>query len=345
MIIYREEKIIVIKENDKIILPKRRDVPISSIELHKNLKFKELVNVEESLNMTNKDPLNMSNKDPLNMSNKDPIDFINNKNKNIELEHIYIGLPPLEEYLMIIYLLKYCTSQFGNYTFHTVTDNNISGIFWRENDLEIYLPKDFTIKAQENSKRFLIEFITLESETDAHSNVLIYDKKNHILEIYDPNGTTKQFSNQFLLYECIFEFFRRIFKNDIITFITNKKGIQTNGKAHSSGSDGFCAMWTLLYTELRITFPDYEPAELQEIMSQETEKIGKIDYIYNFSKYFELFSRKFHVDNKHLIKMYNKKYIKNDEDLERLYYHDMITDIQKEDNQEIRRSKRNRPNL
>lgn len=53
-----------------------------------------------------------------------------------------------------------------------------------KDDLVIYEEKINVFK--KNSKRFILQFISIEEELAFHSNVLIYDKKYNIIEIFDP---------------------------------------------------------------------------------------------------------------------------------------------------------------
>ena len=162
----------------------------------------------------------------------------------------------------------------------------------RHEDYNIYLPsnslekdivgKDFVDKLNEcfKTKRFaIIPIFLLWNEcdySDAHFNFLIIDNKTKTMERFDPYGVFKEDSYKTL--DWFDEDMEKFMKKNNFNMIYHKPisycpqyGLQQKeenniekGKGTERDSDpgGYCGVWCIYYSELRVRYPDMDKNKL-----------------------------------------------------------------------------------
>lgn len=122
-------------------------------------------------------------------------------------------------------------------------------------------------KCQSSEKRFVIIPLAIELKLGGHSNYLIYDKKLKEIERFEPNGSQapSRFNyNASLLDHLLKKKFIEIEPNikyfspsDYLPKIGFQLLDATEQKYKRIGDPGgFCAPWTIWYTDLRLSNPD-----------------------------------------------------------------------------------------
>ena len=119
----------------------------------------------------------------------------------------------------------------------------------------------------------------------AHANVLIYDKTNHTLERYEPNGINTSFYSSFKLDRELERAFNAMTPTDTTiselggTFfgphsftdfgIQNMEGLNPRKKPSTKSWEkpesiekGFCFFWSILYIEYKLNNPDIERKDI-----------------------------------------------------------------------------------
>lgn len=115
--------------------------------------------------------------------------------------------------------------------------------------------------------RFIIIPLGIEIKEGSHANYLIFDKKTYEMERFEPYGSSSpyKFNYSSKLLDNILSFkFHEI--NDEIKYISPEIYLpkisfqyfdiyeSKTGKIGDPG--GFCALWSIWYTEMRLTYPD-----------------------------------------------------------------------------------------
>jgi ankyrin repeat protein len=114
-------------------------------------------------------------------------------------------------------------------------------------------------------KRFIIVPLTIEISAGSHSNYLILDNKLKEIERFEPHGATANFdsiSNIDLMDEILKTKFNSIHYKYIkpieyLPMIGFQLLDMREQKASQIGDpNGFCAVWSIWYTDMRLTYPD-----------------------------------------------------------------------------------------
>jgi len=147
--------------------------------------------------------------------------------------------------------------------------------------------------------RFITTKLTLITDDNvSHANILIYDKKNNILERFEPYGYYIMLDND-ALDDKIYEYFKYIYNKNItyvkpkdylnkIKFQTLSNDMNINVKKFNDPY-GYCLAWTLWYLEMRLLNPEVSS---QNIVTESYKNIiseygntqnALIDFIRDFS--------------------------------------------------------------
>lgn len=172
-------------------------------------------------------------------------------------------------------------------------------VVWVYNKL--YLTQDFfqNFKScmSNKNKRFIIIPLGIEMKEGSHANYLIYDKELNEIERFEPHGSSAPIGfnyNPRLLDQILENRIKDIDPN--IKYISPEKylpkiGFQIldiierkNKKIGDPG--GFCALWVIWYTDMRITYKDMNRKELVKKMLNQMKSTGTSfkNLIRNYSK-------------------------------------------------------------
>jgi hypothetical protein len=126
-------------------------------------------------------------------------------------------------------------------------------------------------------KRFIFLMLNILQYNKGHANIILYDRKTKILERFDPYGGSLDKSwNEPLMDNAIYNLFSDN-NLEISQFITPIQfcpniGLQTLEESQTSykyDPKGYCAAWSTLYVDARMTFPDIPPNSLIGSMIRE----------------------------------------------------------------------------
>ncbi len=140
----------------------------------------------------------------------------------------------------------------------------------------IYFTESFEMLLQKSianeMKRFIIIPIGIDTFQGAHANYLIIDKQTHEIERFEPHGSTNPsgFNYNSKLFDNILEvkigdIYMEIMKIKLKYFSPNtylpKIGLQIfdikeKTKKKIGDPMGFCAVWSIYYTDMRLRYPD-----------------------------------------------------------------------------------------
>lgn len=131
--------------------------------------------------------------------------------------------------------------------------------------------------------RFIIIPVGIELKNGSHANYLIYDKKYNELERFEPYGSTSpyKFNYNDKLFDEVLSFkFMEIDNN--IKYISPKdylpkigfqyfESFEINNK-NIGDPGGFCAVWSIWYTDMRLIYPDVPRDKLVKMLMNELKK-------------------------------------------------------------------------
>ena len=150
---------------------------------------------------------------------------------------------------------------------------------------------------KDDKKRFIIIPLGIELREGSHANYLIYDKKSHELERFEPHGSDNPFKfnyNPHLLDNVLKS--RLESSIDNLKYIAPKDylpkiGFQIFDSYESScrrigDPKGFCALWSIWYTDMRLKYPDLDRKTLVKeiIRNIKNSNISFKNMIRNYSR-------------------------------------------------------------
>lgn len=153
-------------------------------------------------------------------------------------------------------------------------------ILWTH--LKLYIMGNFydiLNKCISSNKRFIVIPIGIELKNGSHANYMIYDRDINEIERFEPHGSTTPPGlnyNPELLDDILEKRFKMI--DDNIKYIRPKMYLPKIGfqlidateSSHKKIGDpsGFCALWSLWYTDMRLTYPNIARKKLvKKLMS------------------------------------------------------------------------------
>lgn len=170
---------------------------------------------------------------------------------------------------------------------------------------KLYFSEEFVDnfkKCTNNPKsRFLIVPIGIELKNGSHSNYLIYDKKLNEIERFEPYGTSLPYLFDYkptildnilqIKINAIDPSIKYITPNDYLDKISFQY-IETieRKKTKIGDPEGFCALWSIWYVDMRITYEDIPRKKLVKklIKSLKLNRMSFRDMIRNYSKDIEI---------------------------------------------------------
>jgi len=157
----------------------------------------------------------------------------------------------------------------------------MAGLYWRWDEsikryeFQNFLRSQYIRTAQKCRDRFLLSLLTLHTKKGyVHANIIIYDKKTHTLERFDPyevfteNVQDERLDLQLqeLFIEIDPQFSEYVAPPDISFF--EKFGLQLEQKSEHLDPLGYCQPWTFIYAQLRLSYPNIVPECIPQILKQ-----------------------------------------------------------------------------
>ena len=185
-------------------------------------------------------------------------------------------------------------------------------IIWHSKDINYY-DKNLYIyikKLLDANIRFIIMKLTIiTSKNLNHANIIIYDKKNNIIERFEPFGPVNYFIKDIdLLDKYLYNIFKDYFKNlkyktphdymekTKFQLISNESDLKNK---KMGDPDGFCLAWCYWFLELKLENPDVDTEDLitnalSNIINQNnTDQNSILNYIRNYGKKLDLLKNEF----------------------------------------------------
>lgn len=207
------------------------------------------------------------------------------------------------------YMIKNHIKNFRDLFIHWNCDVNA----FRKLDVPRFYNSKIKKFIEDDSQRFLVFPLilhdklkcseTVQTSKVTHTNVIIYDKLNKSLERFDPSNNNYYDSDTIEL--VLFNTFANNYNLDIKKMISptgiclQEKGIQglqedevysNKIKVVLGGNVGFCSMYSLLYLDLRLTYPNKEQSDIIKIIIKKAQEKGIsltqliVEYTYNLQK-------------------------------------------------------------
>lgn len=114
-------------------------------------------------------------------------------------------------------------------------------------------------KCIQDNKRYIITFLTIEKDVDAHANMVIFDTKEMIMERYEPHGLDTDFYDKKIADDIMKQFaqrhnFKYLGPDDFC--ITGLQDVIESSTMDVYHFEGFCKTWSFLYALFRLGFSD-----------------------------------------------------------------------------------------
>ena len=137
-----------------------------------------------------------------------------------------------------------------------------------------------------NKKRFIPVILNLITDEGAHANILLINKKNKTIELYEPHGS--RVSSSILggvvgaykkkIYE-IRKFFRSILpKFKVVNVVDYRSGTAFQMARDPSHHSGFCVTWTILFSHYRLLNPNLSLSVLINYISMKVTTLKLLQY-------------------------------------------------------------------
>jgi hypothetical protein len=157
--------------------------------------------------------------------------------------------------------------------------------------------KEFWTKAlRDPKKRQVVVFVELTSSAFdmAHANVVIYTKSTRELEVFEPNGVklSPKFGHT-VMYRDVESRFRELVP-DLqmrlpIDYCPKKVAFFQDRESDEHAmwkTDGYCAVWTVWYTEHRLMNPELTTKDCVDVALQHLVDMGSLrEFIWNYDRW------------------------------------------------------------
>ena len=149
-------------------------------------------------------------------------------------------------------------------------------LLWEADEKKLSVPENYIQYIQSCSGNARVRFVAMslgiESSLGGHANYLILDKKTNLVEHFEPNG--HKIIPQFKIDELsrtLKYFFTKlgyIYQPPSLSCpVIGPQRIQSKApNLKNVDPEGYCLAWSILYVDLRFSFPDIPPLHLQNIM-------------------------------------------------------------------------------
>lgn len=139
-----------------------------------------------------------------------------------------------------------------------------------------------------------IDGVLSETEGGAHANILFIDKDAHIIERYDPNVDMKKYEGAELntrliwhLYSKIVEFPFSFRSGTMLCPIGLQRSQVKQMHAFGMDEEGYCLAWSIFYLDVRMTYPNLDPKELEKLALSKLKNGDMTEFIQRYAEYFE----------------------------------------------------------
>jgi len=224
------------------------------------------------------------------LSNRyDNLLYLNDSGENLTLCFYVIKDPRIYEGRYHMSLRN--NNQTKEYIIYDFLDDAI----YTKDDLFYLIDGIQKVIAENKNKRFFAMRVNLQSFSDAHANIIIYDTKKNTLELFDPHGSkTMDKFEPMKVRHVLNVIFKKISPH--IEFLQSYEinpyiGLQTiqGGSEYLRQPDevlGYCGAWTFFYLQMRIANPELSQMSLiKQIKGEIINKGNFFNMMRNYVKY------------------------------------------------------------
>lgn len=137
-----------------------------------------------------------------------------------------------------------------------------------------------------NSKRFIPIILNLATKDGNHANILLIDKQNEKIELYEPHGSRDSESVLGSVKGAyskkireLKKFWRSILPEyNVVNVVDYKRGTHFQMEYDPENHSGFCVTWSILFTHYRLLNPDVKIDTLIKYLSKKINTIKLLQY-------------------------------------------------------------------
>lgn len=208
----------------------------------------------------------------------------------------------LDDAIATVALSDYIVAKYPHAAVFSVKGAN--NIDWQFNDKTkegvLFIPRafgEFWKKALKDSRKTqIVVFVTLMSSAHdaAHANVIVLTKQTNELEVFEPNGLviSKSFGAE-QMYREIESYFKPhipdVKLRTPIDYCPKKTSFFQALETDERGlwkTDGYCAVWTVWYTEHRLMNPDLTTKDCVSVALKHLLDMGSLrEFIWNYDRW------------------------------------------------------------
>ena len=141
------------------------------------------------------------------------------------------------------------------------------------------------------SKRFIPIILNLATKDGNHANILLIDKQNEKIELYEPHGSRKSDSVLGSVKGAyskkireLKKFWRSILPEfNVVNMVDYRRGTHFQMEYDPENNSGFCVTWSILFAHYRLLNPDVKPDTLIKYLSKKITTVKLLQY----AKYIE----------------------------------------------------------
>lgn len=136
------------------------------------------------------------------------------------------------------------------------------------------------------SKRFIPIILNLAIKDGNHANILLIDKQNERIELYEPHGSRKSDSILGSVKGAyskkireLKKFWRSILPEfNVVNMVDYRRGTHFQLEYDPENNSGFCVTWSILFAHYRLLNPDVKPDTLIKYLSKKITTVKLLQY-------------------------------------------------------------------
>ena len=136
------------------------------------------------------------------------------------------------------------------------------------------------------SKRFIPIILNLTTKDGNHANILLIDKQNEKIELFEPHGSRKSDSVLGSVKGAyskkireLKKFWRSILPEfNVVNVVDYRRGTHFQMEYDPENHSGFCVTWSILFAHYRLLNPDVKPETLIKYLSTKITTVKLLQY-------------------------------------------------------------------
>ena len=136
------------------------------------------------------------------------------------------------------------------------------------------------------SKRFIPIILNLATKDGNHANILLIDKQNEKIELFEPHGSRKSDSVLGSVKGAyskkireLKKFWRSILPEfNVVNVVDYRRGTHFQMEYDPENHSGFCVTWSILFAHYRLLNPDVKPETLIKYLSTKITTVKLLQY-------------------------------------------------------------------